>query len=429
MNTISQTPRRISTAALVSWALYDWANSAFATVIQTFVFAAYFVRQVAADEVIGSTLWGNTLAAAGLVVAVGGPVLGAIGDQSGRSKLWTAAFSLLCIGATALLWFVKPSTAYIWPALLLVGVGTIGVECATIFYNAMLPKLVEPECLGRWSGWAWSLGYLGGLLCLVVALLAFVQEGTSWFQLDGPSAQPVRMSFLLAAGWYLLFALPLFAITPEPASIEKPLSQAARDGLQQLWESIHHARRYKHILHFLIARMIYIDGLATLFAFGGVYAAGTFAMTEAEVLVFGIALNATAGLGAAAFAWVDDWIGGKRTILVSLAGLIVSATLILLVESSSLFWTFGLLLGVFVGPVQAASRSLLARMAPEQLQNQLFGLYALSGKATAFAGPLLVGWVTYWAGSQRIGMSVIIVFFCLGFVLLWRVPAAEKAPA
>jgi len=172
--------------------------------------------------------------------------------------------------------------------------------------------------------------------------------------------------------------------------------------------------------------MLYSDGLATVFAFGGVYAAGTFPMSEQEVLLFGIALSATAGLGAAGFAWVDDWIGGKRTILLSLAGLIISATLILLVEASALFWACGLLLGVFVGPVQAASRSLLARLAPESLQNQMFGLYALSGKATAFLGPLLVGWVTYWAGSQRVGMGTILGFFVVGFVLMLRVPAAEK---
>jgi MFS transporter, UMF1 family len=173
--------------------------------------------------------------------------------------------------------------------------------------------------------------------------------------------------------------------------------------------------------------MLYSDGLATVFAFGGVYAAGTFAMREHEVLLFGMALNATAGLGAAGFAWADKWMGDKRTILISLAGLIVSTTLILLVASLTLFWACGLLLGVFVGPVQAASRSFLARIAPEALQNQMFGLYALSGKATAFLGPLLVGWVTYWVGSQRVGLGTVIGFFIVGFVLMLRVPAGGQS--
>jgi UMF1 family MFS transporter len=177
-----------------------------------------------------------------------------------------------------------------------------------------------------------------------------------------------------------------------------------------------------HIVRFLIARMVYIDGLGTLFVFGGVYAAGTFAMTEVQILMFGIALNVTAGLGAAGFAWIDDWFGSKRTILLALAGLIAFGTLILLVESRTAFWTLGLALGVFVGPVQAASRSYLARAAPAELRNQMFGLYALSGKATAFLGPLLVGWITYWAESQRIGMATIVVLFALGFLLMLFVP-------
>src|SRR5439155_1614181 len=169
---------------------------------------------------------------------------------------------------------------------------------------------------------------------------------------------------------------------------------------------------------FLIAHMIYADGLGTVFAFGGVYAAGTFGMTEEEVLKFGIALNVTAGLGAAAFAWVDDWIGAKRTILIALAGLILTTSAILLADSRGLFWTFGLTLGVFVGPVQAASRSYMARIAPVELRSEMFGLFAFSGKVTSFLGPLFVGWLTAAAGSQRIGMTSILAFFLLGFVLL-----------
>jgi len=188
-------------------------------------------------------------------------------------------------------------------------------------------------------------------------------------------------------------------------------------------------RRYGHIIRFLIARMIYVDGLATVFAFGGVYAAGTFDMTEQEVLMFGIALNVTAGIGAAAFAWVDDRIGAKPTILLSLVGLMVAGTLILLVESPTLFWTFGMLLGLFVGPVQAASRSFMARVAPQALLTEMFGLYALSGKATAYLGPFLVGWLTYASGSQRVGMGTVIVFFLVGFLLMLTVPPDRKSGA
>lgn len=411
------------TRGLACWAFYDWANSSFAAVVQTFVFAAYFTRQVAADEAVGTAQWGNTIGLAGLVVALGGPVLGAIADQTGRRKPWIVVFTLLCVGATGLLWFVTPEHSSVPLALLLVALGTIGSEFANIFYNAMLPGLTRPQTLGRWSGWGWGLGYVGGLLCLTISLFVFIRSGQTLFGLDPASAEPVRATFPFVAGWYFVFALPLLLMTPDTPSSGKPFRVAARAGLHQLAESVRAVGRYRHIVIFLVARMFYIDGLATVFTFGGVYAAGTFNMTEQQVLMFGIALNITAGLGAAAFAWVDDWIGGKRTILCAVAGLMVSSILILLVTSQPAFWVFGLLLGVFVGPAQAASRSFLARLAPEALRNEMFGLLALSGKATAFLGPLLVGWVTLATGSQRLGMATIIGFFAVGFVLMLAVPA------
>jgi UMF1 family MFS transporter len=409
--------------------MYDWANSAFATVIQTFVFAAYFTRRVAADEALASAQWGNAISLAGLIVAFGGPILGAIADQNGRRKPWIAGFTLLCIAATALLWFIKPAPAYVWPALLLVGVGTVGFEFANIFYNAMLPSLAPPERVGRWSGWGWSLGYVGGLLCLAVALIALVRPETAWLALDSGKGENIRATFLLVAGWYLLFALPLLLITPDERRNRLPLALTVKRGWGQLLDSLRHVRRYRHIVRFLIARMIYIDGLATLFAFGGVYAAGTFAMSEQEILLFGIGMNVTAGLGAAAFAFLDDRLGGRTVILLSLFGLFVSGGLILLVSAPQLFWTFGLLLGVFVGPAQASSRSYLARVAPEPLRTEMFGLFALSGKATSFLGPLLVGWLTLLTGSQRLGMSVILGFFLAGGLLMLTVPPDREETA
>jgi UMF1 family MFS transporter len=235
----------------------------------------------------------------------------------------------------------------------------------------------------------------------------------------------VRGTFVLVAVWYLVFALPLFLLTPDARAEGKALRRAVGDGLRQLRDSLRQVRAYAPILRFLVARMFFIDGLATIFAFGGVYAAGTFGMDEQKVLLFGIALNLTAGLGAAAFAWIDDWVGSKPTILFSLIGLIVPGTALLVVESDVLFWLFGVTLGVFVGPVQAASRSYMARAAPVHLRTQMFGLFAFSGKATAFLGPLLVGWVTGLFASQRAGMSVIIVFLLTGFVLMLTVPAPE----
>jgi UMF1 family MFS transporter len=412
-----------SPLALFSWAMYDWANSSFATVIQTFVFAAYFTRQIAVNETVGTAQWGNTISLAGLLVALGGPILGALADQTGRRKPWIALFTLLCIVSTGLLWYVRPQNDGGFMALLLVGIGTVGFEFASIYYNAMLPDLAPAHRLGRWSGWGWGLGYLGGLACLVVALVVFVDNPFPWLGLSRERAEHVRATFPLVSAWFLLFSLPLFIFTPDRRHTGLSCRDAVSGSIRQLLDSARHIRQYRHIVRFLIARMFYIDALATIFAFGGVYAAGTFDMTARQVLLFGIGLNVTAGLGAATFALVDDRIGARATILLSLLGLLLSGAMILLVTATSLFWLFGLILGLFVGPAQASGRSYLARMAPLPLRNEMFGLLAFSGKATAFVGPLLVGWLTYLSGSQRVGMSSILLFFVIGFLLMLDVPA------
>lgn len=416
-----------STIGLFSWAMYDWANSAFFAVIQTFVFATYFMSSVAQNDTLGSTQWGNTIGAAGIVIALTAPFIGAIADQLGRRKPWIAFFSLLCIVATAGLWFVAPSQQFITLALVLVFLGTIGSEFAIIFYNAMLPDLASEERMGRWSGWAWGLGYAGGLVCLVIALFVFVDVENPPFGLSTDGAEHVRATFVLVAIWYALFSIPMFSFTSDRPSTGTKLMDAAKSGWNQLKTSIKNVRQYRHIVRFLIARMVFIDALATIFAFGGIYAAGTFDFAERDVLIFGIGLNVTAGIGAAIFAWLDDLFGSRRTMLVSLVGLIITTSGVLLVTEVTWFWVFGLVLGIFVGPVQAASRTYMARVSPPNLENQMFGLMALSGKVTAFMGPLLVGWLTFFADSQRIGMSVIVLLLILGFVLLYLVPDAEDA--
>lgn len=426
-DTVSRAPRPASAKALVSWALYDWANSSFSAVIQTFVFAAYFTRSLAPDETAGTTLWGNAVGAAGLVIALTAPLLGAYTDQRGNRKPGLALLTAVCIAATALLWFMKPSTDYLWPAMILLGVAVVTFELGGVLYNAMLPELASERSMGRLSGWGWGLGYFGGLSCLVLALVLFIDGQNVTPGLDREQAEHVRATFVLVAAWFLVFSLPLFLFTPDRPAGRLSRRESAARGLRQLAATIRNIRQYRHLVRFFIARMIYIDGLTTVFAFGGIYAAGTFGMDEKQVLYFGIGLNITGGLGAALFALLDDRVGGKSTVLVALVGLLATTGAILLVGSSLLFWIIGLTLGLFVGPVQASSRSYLARMAPPELRNEMFGLLAFSGKATAFLGPLLVGWVTYAADSQRVGMSVILLFFLIGFLLMLTVPSDRRA--
>jgi UMF1 family MFS transporter len=410
---------------LLAWALYDFANSAFTTVILTFVFAAYFTSQVAPNDITGSAIWGNAIGISGFLVAVIAPFLGAITDQTGRRKPWIALFTGVAVVSTALMWYVAPNADWLVVGAVLAAIGALGFELAFIFYNAMLPDLAGPERTGRWSGWAWALGYAGGLLSLVAVLVLFIEDGTRLPFLSTDDARHVRASFLFVAAWIGLFALPLFLFTPDTPRTGVGIARGVKDGVRQLADSIREVRKYKDIVKFLIARIFYIDGLATVFAFGGVFAAGTFGMGPGEILRFAIALNVSAGLGALLFAWIDDAIGSRQTILISLVGLIAAGSFMLSVTSPDLFFWAGVLFGIFVGPTQAASRSYMARVAPEHLRNQMFGLFAFSGKATAFAGPLLVGWITAISGSQRTGMSILIVLFGIGFLIMLTVPKAK----
>ncbi len=418
-------PRTTGPGGLFAWALYDWANSAFPTVITTFVFAAYFTKGVAVDEVTGTSQWGWAVSISALAVAIIGPVLGAIADHSGRRKPWLFGFTLIAALAATALWTVMPEPGSVLRALVLVGIASFAFELGMVFYNAMLPDLAPTNKIGRWSGWGWGLGYIGGLACLALTLVAFIQTETPWFGLDTSQSEHLRATGPLVGLWMLVFALPLFIITPDHRQ-GLGLAESTRRGIATLLATFANARKHANIARFLIARMIYTDGLNTLFAFGGIYAAGSFGFSFEDLILFGIGINVTAGLGAAAFAWIDDWLGAKPTILISVSALTVLSTALLLIESTTLFWVFGLGLGVFVGPAQSASRSMMARLAPADMRTEMFGLYALSGKATAFLGPALLALTTDLFASQRAGMASILVFFVLGALLLLRVKDAEK---
>jgi len=401
-----------------AWCTLDWANSAFPTVVITFVFAAYFTKAVAADEVTGTSEWAYALSLSALAVAVASPILGAIADKAGRRKPWIGVFSVLCVGATAVLWFAAPDPSNVLWVLAFVALANFAFETGMVFYNAMLPSLVPPDKVGRLSGWGWGFGYAGGLVCLVISLLVLVQPDPPLFGLDKETYEPVRATALLVAGWFAVFCIPFFLFVPDVPAGTLPASEAVRQGLHTLLQTFRRIREHRQIALFLLARMIYTDGLNTMFSVGGIYAAVTFGMTFDEILLFGIALNVTAGIGAFVFGWVDDWIGAKRTILIAVGALTILGAALLVIESKTLFWVIALPLGLFFGPAQSASRSLMARVAPPHLRTEMFGLYALSGKATAFLGPAAFGFVTAMADSQRVGLATVLVFFVVGMLLL-----------
>jgi len=413
-------------ARLVAWCLYDWAYGPFSTIVTTFVFATYFVQAVAPDPIRGTAAWGAAQATAGVIIALVAAPLGAIADHGGRRQSMLRIATLILAGCIGGLWFIRPHPGSMLPALLLVGSATVASEVALALYNAMLPEIAPLGRIGRVSGIAWGLGYLGGISGLLISLFVLVQPATPPFGLDRASAEPVRATTLVAAAWLLVFAAPLLLMR-ERAIHRLPWAQAARRGLAGLAALVHAAAREPVLVRFLVARMVYGDGLITLFAFGAIFAAGTFGMTPQQVLLLGIGLNVTGGIGALGFAMLEDRLGPRSVILTSLACLIGLGAAVLIVRSPTLFWIVAVPLGLFVGPAQSASRSLMAQLAPADRRASFFGLYALSGRITGFVGPASLAAVTAATGSQRAGMCVVLVLLGAGAWLLTGVQIASPA--
>jgi UMF1 family MFS transporter len=409
---------RANVIGLASWCLYDWANSAFPTIVTTFIFAVYFAQAVAQDPIRGAVYWSHSVTVAALIVALTGPALGAIADCLGRRKPWLLFFTFLTAIATAALWLVKPSPHYVLFGQVLYATAATVYGFALIFYDAMLRNIAPPGYIGRLSGWGWALGYAGGLASLILSLAVLVNADPPPFGLMRESYDHIRATSILVALWYLIFSIPLFLFTPDRPSTGLLIPAAVQLGMRGLVATLRQMLANPAIRRFLLAHLCFTNGLNTLFAFGGIYAAGTFALDLKEVLYFALALNVTAGLGAATFAWLDDLIGSKGTILIALCALSALGLALVLIESKVLFFTLGCLLGVFVGPAQAAGRALMARLAPSGMETEAFGLYELAGKATLFAGPLLFGLATDFFKSQRAGMSTILLFFLVGIVVL-----------
>ena len=412
--------------AVTAWCFYDWANSAYPTLIVTFVFATYFTDAVATDPITGTSQWGWMMSASGVALAVLAPVFGAIADFGGRRKPWIAVFTGIAVITAIALWWIEADPGFVVPALLLIAIGNTAFEFGQVFYNAMLPDLVGRGWLGRISGWAWGLGYAGGLVALGICLVLFIQPDPSPFGLAREDFEHVRITGPFIALWFTLFCLPMFIWTPDRPSGGASLAGAVRGGLASLRDTLSQLPRYRVIGRFLLARLLYIDGLNTLFVFGGIYAKETLRMTTAEVLMFAIYLNVAAGLGAALFGWVDERLGAKRTIMIAVGALTVFGAAILMVDDKLWFYAVGCAIGIFIGPTQSASRTMMARLAPPELRTEFFGLFAFSGKVTAFLGPALVALVTDLTQNQRLGMATILVFFVAGLFVLW--PLAEPQP-
>ncbi len=406
----------------------------------------------------GQAAWGYGIAAGGLLIALFSPILGSIADQTGPRKPWIASFAILKILALCSLWFAAPGSSVV-AVVVAFTLAAVAAEFSIVFNDSMLLRLVPKAQIGRVSNLAWGLGYLGGMIVLIfiIAFLAASPETGKTligidplFGLDPVQGEDARASGPISALWYAVFILPMFLFTPD-AGGRRALKGAVRDGLAELRSTLGEVRQRAGIFRFLIARMIYQDGVNALLALGGGFAAAMFGWSITEIGVYGIMLNVVAIFSCLYASRLDTQLGSKLVVLIAILLLLIATVGIVSTgpgftlfgglplgdaDTGGLFGTaaekayimFGLLIGIAFGPVQASSRAYMARSVTEDEAGRYFGIYALAGRATSFLAPFLVATVTALSGSARLGMATITLFFAVGLVILWTTPYPADQP-
>lgn len=550
---------------VISWSLYDFANQPFTTIIVTFVYGAFFTSVIASDENTGTFLWTLGISITAIIVALLSPILGALADKGGYRKFFLILFTWICAIFSILLYFPKSGDVFF--ALSLFVIANIAFEMGTVFCNSYLSDLSDVKNIGKISGFAWGLGFVGGLFAMFLSLIFVIQPESPIFGLSRSSSsnsiqlnvkhvdekriyfysteeieigmylklknknqtedikvigiddksvvfsssvkdfdfqdnklelygtpiwtleestgsyelrsvnnidfeirspiikgdnitgilaysetgelfvvdkdfcidnklnfeelksiskkttQYLRSLNILVGVWFLIFSIPTFLFVKDKRG-EKLQKRHIIDSFKSLKNTFNEVIKYKKTAHFLIARLFYNDGLITIFSLGGIYAVETLDFTFNEVMMLGIVLNISAGIGSFIFGYLEDRIGVKKVINISLLVLIVSTLIAYLAPETDspkqLFWISGVLIGLMVGPNQSCSRSLMSQLTPKEKQNEFFGFFALTGKATSFLGPLLFGIITNFH-SQQIALWVVVVFFAIGLLLFNRI--------
>ena len=402
---------------IFNFALYDFANSAFTTIIITFIFSTYFAKEIAPNPILGQSYWGWTIGITGVIVAIIGPLLGSFADKKNYTEFFIKIFTIICISLTCLLWFSKPSEKYLLYTLLIVGLANIFYELSLIFYNSTLKKISESENLGKSSGFSFALGYIGGIIVLIICIKIFIDNNTLPFGLSNENSENVRVTSIFVALWYLIFSIPfLFNLKKINNYKIKKTTNDIKNFKEIIWD-----KGLNNIGKFLLARMLYADGLNAIIVMGGIFAVGVFKLEIKDLLVLSVLMNVTAFIGAIIGGYANDRFSSKSVIIFSLIGLILSSSIILFLKSKIIFLVFASINGFFIGPVQSASRVFMTKSIDENNQASGFGLFALSGKLTSFIGPLLVSTITYISNSQKIGFSSAIVLLLIGLLILLKV--------
>jgi UMF1 family MFS transporter len=431
------------------WFFFDWASQPYNTLLLTFIFAPY-IKELMQDGAAAQSAWGFGIGAAGVVIALLAPVLGALADMSGNRMRWIWLFSGAYVVGSFALWWAAPGNFNLYVTLTFFALGMIGMEFATIFTNSMLPDLGTREEIGRISGNGWAFGYLGGLVSLVVMLVFLAESGDTGktlvgmdpiFGLDAQAREGTRAVGPLTAIWYAVFMIPFFVWVRDPKPAGAPPG-AVKRALAEVLTTLRALPRTPSLFAYLASSMFYRDALNGMYVFGGIYAAGVLEWSVVDTGVFGI----LAIIAGALFAWIggfaDARFGPKPVITASILVLTFVAVSIIFVSRDSVygipvgrdsslpdvtFYLFGAMIGAAGGIIQAASRSMMVRQANPDRMAEAFGLYALAGKATSFIAPLSIGVVTNWTKSQQLGVTPLMVLFLLGlFLLLWVKPDGDS---
>jgi UMF1 family MFS transporter len=418
--------------------------------VNIFVFSAYFSTVVISDPVRGQIIWSYTSAVGAILVAIGAPLLGAIADAGGRRKPWLAAWIAIGVPSMAALWFATPAmdSGLIWVLAAIVG-SMLFYEYSAIFCNAMLPN-IAPQAIGFWSGMGFALGNAFGVVLFLFFLFAWSWNPHPLFGLDAARHEPERAVGVLASVWMLIFGLPLFLFTPDSAATGMGMGTAIRKGIDSLIETLARVREFRNVGVFLIARMTYNEGFVVLMSFTGIYAAGVLHWSAAALIVQGLLNSVAAALAGALAGWMDLKIGSRRSAMIFVAGSLLAIVMVcstspdtaLFIKLSLPLHNYGgtfptipdvvfcvaqILAATFVTGGLSSSRALMGKVAPPGMLNEFFGVYAMSGTATSFVGPLAIGLVTFLSHSQRIGVASGIVFLVGGMLLLLRVREPEPA--